>query len=68
VGEATIGSPAALTDPLTGASSPQPQMGAATTSMVVDDDIVEEPKVAQGHRLLRALGDVSLDEAMDTSH
>jgi hypothetical protein len=43
-------------------------MGAATTSVVVDDDIVEEPKVAQGHRLLRALGDVSLDEAMDTSH
>jgi hypothetical protein len=43
-------------------------MGVATTSVVAGDDIVEEPEVIQGHPLLRAPGDVSLDKAMGTAH
>jgi hypothetical protein len=39
-------------------------MGAATTSTVADDDIVEEPKVVLGHPLLRAPRDIALDEAI----
>jgi hypothetical protein len=49
---------------LIGMSSPQPQMGAATASMVVDDDIVEEPKVVLGRPLLRAPRDIALDKAI----
>jgi hypothetical protein len=64
VGEVAIGIPAVSTGPSVCSSSPQPQMGAATTSTVVDDDIVEEPEVILGHPLLRAPWDVSLDEAV----
>jgi hypothetical protein len=50
-----------------GASSPQPQMGAAFTSAVAGDDIAEEPEVIHGHPLLRAPRGISLDEAMGTA-
>jgi hypothetical protein len=49
------------------ALSPQPQLGVASTSTVVGDDIVDEPEAIQWHPLLRAPGDVSLDEAMGTA-
>jgi hypothetical protein len=49
VGEETIGIPAASTGPSAGVSTTQPQMGAATTSAVVDDDPMEEPEVVNGH-------------------
>jgi hypothetical protein len=42
-------------------------MGAASTSAVASNDIVEELEVIHGHPLLRAPGDVSLDEAMGTA-
>jgi hypothetical protein len=38
------------------ASSSQPHMGAASTSAVAGDDIVEEPEVIDGHPLLRDQG------------
>jgi hypothetical protein len=47
-----------------GESSPRPQMGAPSTAAIASDDIVEELEYVQGHPLLRAPGDVSLDEAM----
>jgi hypothetical protein len=42
-------------------------MGAASALAVARDDIVEH-EVICGHTLLRASGDVSLDEAMGTAH
>jgi hypothetical protein len=48
-------------------SSSRPQMGAASALVVARDDIVEH-EVICGHTLLRASGDVSLDEAMGTAH
>jgi hypothetical protein len=42
-------------------------MGAASALAVAHDDIVEH-EVIYGHTLLRAPGDVSLDEAMGTAH
>jgi hypothetical protein len=41
---------------LISASSPRPQMGAATASVVTNVDIVEEHEVVLGHPLLRAQG------------
>jgi hypothetical protein len=58
----------APTIPSTGASSPQPETGAASTSVVAGDDIAEDPKVVHGDPLLRSLGGVSLYEAMGTTH
>jgi hypothetical protein len=54
--------------PSVGASSPRPQMGATSASVVDGDDIVEEPEVVHVHPLLRAPGGLSLDEAMGTAH
>jgi hypothetical protein len=68
MGEVAIESPVAPIGPLIGTSSLHPQMGAATTLAIADDDIVEGPEVALGHPLLRAPGDVSLDEAMGMAH
>jgi hypothetical protein len=31
---------------------------------VASDDIVDEPEVVRGHPLLKALGDISLNEVM----
>jgi hypothetical protein len=67
-GEAVVGNLVASTGPSAGASTPQPQMGAATTSEVAGDDPVEEPEVVPGHPVLMASGDVSLDEVMGTTH
>jgi hypothetical protein len=52
----------------TGASSSQPQVGESSTMAVAGDDIVGEPEVVHGHPLLRAPWDISLDEAMGTTH
>jgi hypothetical protein len=43
-------------------------MGATFTTTFAGDDIMEEHEVSHGSPLLRALGDVSLDEAMGTAH
>jgi hypothetical protein len=43
-------------------------MGAASASAVDGDDVAEEPDVVHEHPLLRAPGDVSLDEAMGIAH
>jgi hypothetical protein len=67
-GEVVVGSLVASTGPSAGTSTPQPQMGAATTSEVAGDDPVEEPEVVSGHPFLRASWDVSLDEVMGTTH
>jgi hypothetical protein len=58
----------ALISSSAGASSSRPEMGAAFTTTFAGDDIMEEHEVSHGSPLLRALGDVSLDEAMGTSH
>jgi hypothetical protein len=50
-----------------GASSSRPQIGAASATVVADNNIMEEPEVIHGHPLLRAPGDVSPDEAMGTA-
>jgi hypothetical protein len=68
VGEAAVGSPTASTSPSAGASSPHPQMGAATTSAAVDYDIVEELEVLLGIPFLRDPRDASLNEAMWMDH
>jgi hypothetical protein len=47
-------------------SSPQPQVAAASASAGADDNITEKPEAVLGHPLQRALGDVSLHEAMGT--
>jgi hypothetical protein len=56
-GEVAAGGPAASTG-----------LRATTTSPIVNDNIVEEPKVILGHPVLRAPGDVSLDKAMGMAH
>jgi hypothetical protein len=53
---------AALIDLLVGASSSRPQMGTTFITVVAGDDIVEELRAVHGHPLLRAPGDISLDE------
>jgi hypothetical protein len=68
MGKVAIESPVTPIGPSIGASSLHPQTGAATALAIADDDIVEEPEVALGHPLLRAPGDVSLDEAMGMAH
>jgi hypothetical protein len=45
-------------------SSLQPQVAAASASVGTDDNIMEEQEAVLGHPLLRALRDVSLNEAM----
>jgi hypothetical protein len=64
MGEVGIGGTADLTGPMVGAPSLLPHMGATTAPMDDDDDAAEEPEVILGHLILRALGDVSLSEAM----
>jgi hypothetical protein len=58
--EVAVGDPATLTGPNEGAF---PSIATAD-----DDVVVEEPGVILGHPMLRALGVVSLDEAMGTAH
>jgi hypothetical protein len=57
---------ASLSNPMASSSSLQPQVAAASASAGADNNIMEEPEAILGHPLLMALGDVSLDEAMDT--
>jgi hypothetical protein len=68
MGEAAVGGSTGLADPMVGASSSLPQMGVATAAVSADDDTAEELKVVLGHPVLRASGDVSLSEAMGTTH
>jgi hypothetical protein len=49
------------------ASSAGPSGGACFSTEVADDGGAVEPEVILGHPMLRALGDVSLDEAMGTA-
>jgi hypothetical protein len=57
---------ASSSGPTISPSSPQPQVVAASALAGVDDNITNEPEAVLGHPLLRALGDVSLDEEMGT--
>jgi hypothetical protein len=57
---------ASSSGPTVSLSSPQPQVAAASASTGAYDNITEEPEAVLGHPLLRAPGDVSLDEAMGT--
>jgi hypothetical protein len=50
------------------ASSAGPLGGASFSTEVADDSGAVEPKVILRHPTIRALGDASLDEAMDTAH
>jgi hypothetical protein len=50
------------------ASSAGPSGGACFSMKMADDGGAMEPEVILGHPTLRALGDVSLDEAMGTAH
>jgi hypothetical protein len=66
--EVAVSGPTGLTGLTASAPSSPPQMAAATTSVGADDDTIEEPEVILGHPILRAPGDVSLSEAMGTTH
>jgi hypothetical protein len=65
---AAAGDPAASTSQAAGALPTPPRMAAATTSMVANDNAVEEPEVIKGHPGLRAPGIVFLSEVMGTTH
>jgi hypothetical protein len=60
VGEMVASDPAASTGPARGVSP--------STTVADDDVVVEESGVILGHPMLRAPGDVSLDEATGTAH
>jgi hypothetical protein len=66
--EAVAGDPAPSTGPAASAPSSPPQMVAATTSVGTDDNIIKETEVIMRQLGLRALGIVSLSEAMGTTH
>jgi hypothetical protein len=66
--EVAAGGPISSSGLAAGAPSSPPQMAAATASVGVDDNAVEEPEVIMGHPGLRAPRDVFLCEAMGTSH
>jgi hypothetical protein len=66
--DAAANGPAASTSPTVKMPSSPPQMAVAAAPAGDDDNAVEEPEVIMGHPSLRALGDVSLSEAMGTAH
>jgi hypothetical protein len=63
-GKVVVGSHAAPIGSSINVSSLQSQMAPIGSSI----DIMEEPEVVLGHPLLRAPGDVSLDETMSMTH
>jgi hypothetical protein len=67
-GKAATSSPTVITSPMVNAPSSPPWTAAATALAGDDDNTVEEPAVIVWHPYLRAPGQVSLFEAMGTTH
>jgi hypothetical protein len=68
MGEAATGGSVGLSGSSIRVPSSLPRMGTTTALVGVDATAAEEPEVILGHPALRAPGDVSLSEAMGTTH
>jgi hypothetical protein len=66
--EVAVSGPTGLIGLTASAPSSPLQMADATASVGADDDTIEEPEVILVHPILRAPMDVSLSEAMGTTH